>query len=249
MCTLILKKAHGPRGCLQIFGNRDERLNRPAIPFEKIIVEKTIAWAPRDLEKGGTWLGVNEHGLFAGLTNRYAEDGYPEADLSASRGELPRRALACRTVTEATNTISEMLQQRSYPGFHLLLSSSEKTKLIVWDGSSLRAEWVSQDLLVLTERSFSSQQPARETKLLAALTDKPDRLTLQDVTALLSQHEPNSIDAVCVHLDGINYGTRTAVCITLTNDVDTLEVWESQSPPCQVDWQLVELNADREDGP
>ena len=246
MCTLILKKPLHHDGHLQIFGNRDERLNRPATGFERIIIDKTVAWAPRDLEKGGTWLGVNEHGIFAGLTNRYAPEGYPDADLSASRGALPRRALALRTVSDAAAQIREMTQQKVYPGFHLLLSTSKETKLMVWNGRSLREEWLEQSLVVITERSFGDQKPAREIRLAKALTDSPHLLNLDDVTRVLSHHEPNSIDAVCVHLDGINYGTRTAVCITLAETLDGMEVWESQSPPCQARWQKVELDADRQ---
>ena len=60
MCTLILKKPALPGHPLQIFGNRDERLDREAEAFSRIMLDKTVAWAPKDLEKGGTWLGINE---------------------------------------------------------------------------------------------------------------------------------------------------------------------------------------------
>ena len=138
MCTLILKKPALPGHPLQIFGNRDERLDREADAFSRIMLDKTVAWAPKDLEKGGTWLGINEHGLFAGLTNRYALHGYPDSDLSASRGELPHLALRHATLQDAARAIEAVVKERAYPGFHLVLATYESALCIVWDGDSCK---------------------------------------------------------------------------------------------------------------
>ena len=245
MCTLILKKPSNLNASLQIFGNRDERLDRAAGGFCEINIEKTRIWAPRDLEKGGTWLGVNEHGLFAGLTNRYAPDGYPHADPACSRGEIPHAALACRNVDEAMTRLRELTTQSNYPGFHLVVCHHQEARLLIWDGTMLHERPVQDDTMVITERSFAGSPPQREVSLRSALSQLDHELSLEDVTSILSRHELNSIDAVCVHLDGINYGTRSAVCINLGRDLKRIDIWESDSPPCRANWRKVELGVKR----
>src|SRR5690606_3427306 len=87
MCTLVVA-SHVLEGApLVVVANRDERLGRASSPPR--------AWAegfcaPRDEVAGGTWLGVNPHGVFVGITNRYLG---PRDDTRASRGGLVVDAL------------------------------------------------------------------------------------------------------------------------------------------------------------
>jgi uncharacterized protein with NRDE domain len=64
-------------------GNRDEFHARPTAPLARWADGRVIAG--RDLEAGGTWLGVSE-GRF-GLVTNLRTPGYPKAEL-ASRGAL-----------------------------------------------------------------------------------------------------------------------------------------------------------------
>lgn len=83
MCVAALAWNAHPRWRLVVAGNRDEFHGRPTAPL--------MAWAKdgilagRDLQAGGTWLGVSA-GRFALVTNHRAE-GYPKPEL-ASRGAL-----------------------------------------------------------------------------------------------------------------------------------------------------------------
>src|SRR5579872_5613581 len=69
MCTLaIYFKALADYPVI-VAANRDEYLARPALP------PTTLAEIPhivggKDLRASGTWLGINEHGMVAGLLNR-----------------------------------------------------------------------------------------------------------------------------------------------------------------------------------
>ena len=68
MCTLVVASHVLPDRPLVVVANRDEQLDRASSP--------PFAWkegffAPRDDVAGGTWLGVNDHGVFVGITNRY----------------------------------------------------------------------------------------------------------------------------------------------------------------------------------
>jgi uncharacterized protein with NRDE domain len=83
MCVAALAWNAHPRWRLVVAGNRDEFHARPTAAL--------AAWAEggilagRDLQAGGTWLGVSA-GRFALVTNHRAE-GYPRPEL-ASRGAL-----------------------------------------------------------------------------------------------------------------------------------------------------------------
>lgn len=82
MCVAAIAWRAHPRWLLVAAGNRDEFHGRPAAALAQW--ESGIL-AGRDLEAGGTWLGVAE-GRFALVTNRRAE-GYPLPGM-ASRGAL-----------------------------------------------------------------------------------------------------------------------------------------------------------------
>ena len=83
MCVATIAWAAHPRWLMVGIGNRDEFHARPTAPLS--------AWdngiiAGRDLEAGGTWLGVHPAGRFALVTN-LRTPGYPRPEL-ASRGAL-----------------------------------------------------------------------------------------------------------------------------------------------------------------
>ena len=73
MCTLIAIHRTVTGAPLVVAANRDEYLDRPA--EGPSIHEKPggPVLAPRDVRAGGTWLGINPMGVFAGVTNRRAE--------------------------------------------------------------------------------------------------------------------------------------------------------------------------------
>lgn len=83
MCVAALAWEAHPRWKLVVVANRDEfhaRAAAPLVRWESGII------AGRDLEAGGTWLGVNEAGRFALVTN-FRLPGYPKPGM-ASRGGL-----------------------------------------------------------------------------------------------------------------------------------------------------------------
>lgn len=82
MCVAAIAWRAHPRWQLVVIGNRDEYHARPAAPLSRW---ENGVLAGRDLEAGGTWLGVAP-GRFALVTNRRAE-GYPRPGM-ASRGAL-----------------------------------------------------------------------------------------------------------------------------------------------------------------
>jgi uncharacterized protein with NRDE domain len=91
MCVLAFAWRAHPRWPLVVAGNRDELHARPARPLERWDRPNHLL-AGRDLQSGGTWLGVSERGRFAVVTNLRGY-GVPEPD-RASRGTLVTHLLS-----------------------------------------------------------------------------------------------------------------------------------------------------------
>lgn len=128
MCLIVLAWRPGHAQPLLLAANRDEFYERPSQPLaEWPDVPGVIAG--RDLQAGGTWLGVGPGGRFAALTN-IRDPG--QAQGSRSRGELPVAFLAgSHSVEDFLHHLHE--QRRHYSGFNLLLGDSQQ----LWHFNSL----------------------------------------------------------------------------------------------------------------
>jgi uncharacterized protein with NRDE domain len=90
MCVLAFAWRAHPDWPLVLAGNRDERHDRPSLPLARWDDAPEVLGG-RDLEGGGTWLGVSEQGRLAVVTNlRGFGPPRPEAP---SRGRLARDLL------------------------------------------------------------------------------------------------------------------------------------------------------------
>ncbi|WP_150290310.1 NRDE family protein [Sphingobium estronivorans] len=85
MCIMAMAWEAHPRWKLILIGNRDELHARPAAPLARWQDEPSLL-AGRDLQSGGTWIGVSEGGRAAIVTNLRGY-GAPSPD-RASRGAL-----------------------------------------------------------------------------------------------------------------------------------------------------------------
>lgn len=85
MCLILLAWRAHPRYPLVFAGNRDESYDRPSAPAAFWRDDPRI-YGGRDLEQGGTWLGVSLSGRLAAVTN-YRERP-KKGKMPRSRGEL-----------------------------------------------------------------------------------------------------------------------------------------------------------------
>lgn len=121
MCLIIFGLEAHPRYKLVLIANRDEFYQRPSLPAHFWEENKDIL-AGKDLEKGGTWLGITKKGKFAAITN-YRDPKNIKKD-APSRGELTANYL-----NGNTNPLKAMFQVQmkahQYNGFNLLLGDPE----------------------------------------------------------------------------------------------------------------------------
>lgn len=119
MCLILVAWQVLPELPLVVAANRDEFFARPTaaaalwpdgIPFV----------AGRDLEAGGTWLGIGAAGRFAAVTN-VREPGKPAG--AQSRGELPRDFLLG---SASAAEFSSGIDMNAFSGFNLLLGDGRE---------------------------------------------------------------------------------------------------------------------------
>ncbi|HEX4985773.1 MAG TPA: NRDE family protein [Burkholderiales bacterium] len=85
VCLILVAHRAHPRYRLVVAANRDEFFARPTAASD-YWREAPGVLAGKDLEKGGTWMGVAGNGRWSAVTN--FRDGKPPASVGLSRGQL-----------------------------------------------------------------------------------------------------------------------------------------------------------------
>jgi uncharacterized protein with NRDE domain len=122
MClVLVVWRSHPMYPCL-VAANRDEFHARPTARAEWWPDHPEIL-AGRDLEAGGTWLGITRTGRFAALTN------YRDAE--QRRVGTPSRGALVTSILESGASVAEGLTylrdvSANYNGFNLIFSDGER---------------------------------------------------------------------------------------------------------------------------
>lgn len=237
MCTLVVAVGAFAEAPLLLAANRDEMLLRPAVP--------PLVWpgpprfvAPRDELAGGTWLGVGEHGVVVGVTNRA---GAPRDATRRSRGALVVDALLARSAASLREQLERLDPGRHNP-FHLVYGDRAAAHLSWSDGAVVHHAELGPGLHVVTERSpgvgAGGPDTPRAERVHAAwratVAGRP--LSAAALHALLRQHAPagagsDPFAATCIHADAFGYGTRSSALLALGAGGGAALSW-AEGKPC-----------------
>ena len=121
MCLILFSYRQHPSFQLILAANRDEFYNRPTEPLAFWKDEPDIL-AGRDLQGGGTWLGISRKGRIAALTN-YRDPSLIVSD-APSRGNLVSGFLRDECTAEVFFTRLKQEGKR-YSGFNMLAGDGE----------------------------------------------------------------------------------------------------------------------------
>ncbi|MFJ2711523.1 NRDE family protein [Pseudomonas sp. NPDC087346] len=121
MCLIVFAWRPGHAQPLIVAANRDEFYARPSLPLAQW-ADAPQVHAGRDLEAGGTWLGIGANGRFAALTN-IRDPQQPAA--RKSRGELVARFLTGNLAID--DYLADIVARSpEYAGFNLLLGNANE---------------------------------------------------------------------------------------------------------------------------
>jgi hypothetical protein len=119
MCTLAILRRPGHAWPLILAGNRDEMRARPWTAPGRHWPDRPEIVAGRDDLAGGSWIGLNDHGVVASVLNRRGTLG--PARGKRSRGELVLDALDFADAAEAAETIAN-LDAAAYRPFNMFVA-------------------------------------------------------------------------------------------------------------------------------
>ncbi len=121
MCTVVILRRPGAPWPVIVAANRDELAGRPWQAPGRHWPDRPEVIAGLDVLAGGSWLGINDHGLMACILNRHGTLG--PAPGKRSRGELVLEALDHADASEAVRAL-QALEPDSYRPFNMLVADS-----------------------------------------------------------------------------------------------------------------------------
>ncbi len=242
MCLIALALQQHPEYPLILIANRDEFYHRPTTSAA-FWQDQPEIFAGRDLEAGGTWLGINRSGRLAALTN--VRDGNDNFQGARSRGLLPLDFL--KSDLSAQSFMQKLqLQGHIYSGFNLLtldlkglLEHSENCGFH-FNNKTHKANPLSPGINTLSNGSLNTPWPktrALHAALANHLTDNHEQnLDSQQLLDLLTNTQqypdkqlPNTavslawervLSPLFIHSKG--YGTRASTAVLLNRKGEIL---------------------------
>lgn len=178
MCLILVAWQAHPDYPLVVAANRDEFFARPAVEANWWKDAPAI-FAGRDLEAGGTWLGMSRNGRFAGLTN--FRDPERNRSGTPSRGALVADFLG-KDESTADALARLKLEGSRYNAFNLFLSDGET--LGIYESESGTARVLEPGLYALSNHLLDTPWPkvvAGKSRLANALRALPDDTPLREL--------------------------------------------------------------------
>lgn len=233
MCLILLAFRAHERYPLIVAANRDEHHHRPAAAAAYWDDHPQI-YGGRDLEKGGTWMGITRTGRFAAITNY--RDGLPAPAAPRSRGALVSGFLTGEhTAQDFAGAIAPVQDQ--YGGFGLIAGDMDTLMFCSNRGASASAvtpgiHGLSNHLLdtpwpkirrgtaVLQTALASPDEAALAAALFDMLGDRTaaDDKLLPDTGVPRQRERELSPAFIC----GEHYGTRTSTVMLVQASGDVL---------------------------
>jgi uncharacterized protein with NRDE domain len=235
MCTLVLLLRPDHRWPVIIGANRDELVARTWEPPACHWPDRPGVRGGIDLERGGTWLAVNEAGVMAMLLNRPTPD--PLAPGFRTRGELPLLALEHDSAAAAAAAVMQ-LDPTHWKPFNLVIGDRHAAIWIRADGGLTRHRFpVGLSLLANGELNAISHARIGTYRPLfqQASAPDPDHDRWKAWARLLGQPPPPGGPpeaGMVIPTDRRGFGTVSSALLALPADAGKPPVWKfAPGPP------------------
>ena len=156
MCLLAIQYRLVPESPILVAANREELYDRPSSP-PSIQSGKPRILSGVDQQSGGTWLGVNQHGLFVAACNRAK---YNKPIVPRSRGALCRDLLRTHSAHQALNLGMEELLAQKYEGVNLVIADGE-SGWVIHGGDDPEAVELEEGLSIIANRDVNDPRDER----------------------------------------------------------------------------------------
>lgn len=236
MCLISFALGFHDRYRLVLIAHRDEFFQRPSTPMHWWKSDAALRGRPRilagqDEVGGGTWLGLNENGRWAAVTN--FREQHPEREMR-TRGELVASFLA--SDQSPADYLSGVYDKSThYNGFNLLVGNLDE---VIWfsnraSGSNTLMDPLSNGIYGLSNHLLDTPWPKVELAKNCLAEKLESELVSSDqlVTALQSETRPadellpstgvdlateRMLSSMFINDSVRQYGTRCATALTIS---------------------------------
>ena len=250
MCIFIALRRPGHPWPLLIAANRDEMQNRPWLPPARHWPDRPEIVAGIDALAGGSWLGLNDHGVCAAILNRPDSLG-PEPG-KRSRGELVLDALDHADAAAAAAALTD-IDVAAYRSFNLVVADNRDA---FWLRSQApegpgRVETfpLPAGLTMLTSHARNDTASPRIRRYLprfeAAPPPEPESEDWSAWESLLADRRPDSGEGPLADMTIVTdrgYGTCSSSLIALPGPGSRHPVWRfAAGPPHETAYEKVKF--------
>ena len=228
MCILFIAVNQHPKYPLIIAANRDEFHKRPTA-VSHFWPNHSELLAGKDLEAGGTWMGINKQGRIAALTNIRAPG--KERLNATTRGELVTHFL---TDNKSSSEYLSRLQNthEQYNGYNLLYGDFKD--LHVYNNFENAVYTLGDGVYGLSNASLDIPWPKIDAgkEALADYCQQADTLSHEHLFTLLNNSQAASDDVLpktgvplewermlsSIFIQSEDYGTRSSTVLLIDNN-------------------------------
>jgi len=228
MCLITFAFQVNPNTPLIVAANRDEFMNRPTAKADFWLENDSIL-AGRDLEKGGTWIGVTKSGRFAALTNIREKQ---QVLNPRSRGELTVDFLAGDLSPKGYLQVVKQYADQ-FNGFNLLVGNA--TELYWFSNREKEIVQIERGIHSISNASLNTPWPkvTRAKQFLEDNLVKEDPIPflldgLKEIDVVADEALPKTGVSLewerklsSIFIKGNEYGTRASTIITFRKNTAT----------------------------
>lgn len=237
MCLALIAIDQHPLFPLIILSNRDEFYKRASSPADYWSENQNI-YSGRDLQEGGTWLGVNRTGRFSLVTN-YRNPEQHRASIK-SRGHLVANYLLASEHCSSDEYLNKIKSEsRLYNNFNLLVGS--RHQVYYYSNVENEIKKLSQGVYGLSNHLLDSPwYKLNKTKELfynlkdELMTSSNSEQVIELLFSILSENNPSPehllpqtgvehhleqlLSPVFVHIPEYGYGTNQSTIVIFEKD-------------------------------
>jgi hypothetical protein len=195
-----------------VAANREEYYDRPSLP-PAIQSGKPRVLCGVDQQAGGTWLGVNQNGMFVAACNR-SKSKSPIAP--RSRGILGRELLRCTSSRQGVDQAMDELLTGKYEGVNYVIADPESA-WVVHGGDEVNATELDEGLNILANGDVNDPRDERIQLAYRLLTlqmlDSPVKFLA--VASKVFARAPSPPGRPTMIIRGKDWGTVSSTLIAL----------------------------------
>jgi hypothetical protein len=214
----------------ELFFNRDEQRTRAAALPPSVHERGGTRWiAPTDPDGGGTWLGVNEHGVAIGVLNGYRRANLALGELS-SRGALVSSLLDVASLDELGERLARADLRRFRSFGMVAFDPARRARIAEWDGERLELRALDDARRPLCSSSLDPLGAgASRRKLYAEMVESTGELDTALLERFHASHAPDrGALSPCMHREDAQTVSYSRVVVARAE----LEFHYSPAAPC-----------------